>query len=618
MEAWLSIQGSALGGFGAVAALLLVASGLGRGLTRRLGLRASRHPLRAFLVELVLGLDLLAVLVLVVGSIGLPPGWFIGLLLAVGAGMRAWLDRADFVTSAAVLRRLRHPAGWLLVLALVVPVLPIAGTPPHGWDDLTYHVEVPTRWLAEGRLIVLADNPYSAFPALSELLSTVVLAAGGNRAPGALTVACWLASAALLHQLLRRRLPPWSAMALTLALSWSHLAFMLASESYAEALLGLHVLALVVLVDEGRPGARGAVPLGLLLGGAIGVKLTALTWPALVVLLAWRRRPWVTPSRLVLSVGLAVVLALLFTSRAWLATGNPTWPFHAAVFTPDDPVALAVSEHHHAIATERYGVDAWHAPLTALPRLAREGHLFSGNLGRQWWLVLGLLLLGLAVPRGRRLTLGFALLVLAWALTSQQVRFLWPGVLLAGLAAGQGLRLLGRRWGLAVAVLLLVVTVAEVPASRWRATWSHAQAWLGVGAAPREIDFLYTGTAAGYIPACQAIERRTPEDAVVMLIGETRGLYVPREHVLGSPLLQGRFFTEAEGQAAPELAWRELREAGVTHLLLGDPPRHPDRHDRQVQREQELRERLHQLAMAGRLRLVWSGASGYGLFEVTP
>ena len=89
-----------------------------------------------------------------------------------------------------------------------------------------------------------------------------------------------------------------------------------------------------------------ALVLGVLGGGAAGVKLTGLA--VLVVPLAWylvtRARP-LLPAVYVLT---AAAVAFPFYLRPWLLTGDPFYPYYCQWF-PADLARLEMSRYHHAL-----------------------------------------------------------------------------------------------------------------------------------------------------------------------------------------------------------------------------------------------------------------------------
>ena len=179
-----------------------------------------------------------------------------------------------------------------------------------GWDELVYHQALPRRWQADGWPAFYADLPYSGFPSLGEIVFWLLALLDSAIAPRLLVWVSWIIGLALIYRLLRRRLAAASAMTFVLAFAVSETALMIQRE----------LLCGVDPDDErgsdaaghGQPEGVGsrlreascqwkhivrnrlptALILGVLGGGAAGVKLTGLAflW-CLSRYLATRARP---------------------------------------------------------------------------------------------------------------------------------------------------------------------------------------------------------------------------------------------------------------------------------------------------------------------------------------
>lgn len=611
---WLEAQSSPMAAI--LAVMLLGGSSLGLGLSvlARLAPTAplrERNPADHFLVALVLGMNLTALGVLIVGSAWLPRGHLAIVLLLPGLALGILsLRKASVRVTATAGRAWRR--GLILVVMLAAGPLLVGLCPPVGWDELAYHVEVPRRWIESGRAEVFLDNPYSAFPSGGELLFTVALALGGNSAPGLFNVLVWFVAAALAYRVLRSVLRRSGALVLAAVFAYLPVSLLVATETYVEMFPVVNMLAMLVVSRRAwrdpLPDRHGrAVMLGMLGGGALAFKLTGVLSGLVVVALAWRGRD-MRPclKTITISALVAAAIAAPFYLRPWIATGNPFHPYYAAWFTEQDAAALETSAHHHALSSEKYGV---HGPMSfpaSLLLATWQGDRFQGSLGWAWPLVA---LLATWTAWHRRQVRPMALAALAWALawhlTSQQIRLLLPAVALTVACAGIGLSLMPARVRRVLLATLVLAAALSLQPARTMHFWSAAQHVLRIGAQPSVADWVYTGTSQGYLLACRAVHERCGPEARVLLLLEPRGLYLSRTHLVGTPLAQSLLLTPPERFADPSELLAELRRSGSTHVLVGLSPRHPDLVAQTLPRLRPILSGITELTRQGRLIEVW-------------
>jgi hypothetical protein len=106
-------------------------------------------------------------------------GLFI-LTLAISDGVGGLLAevRSDLATAAGFLRtQVRGPGGWPLVLLAMVAgarMLRGSGSPPLGWDSITYHLLRAGRWVQDGALVkeIAPDawSYYEYYPVTGDIL----------------------------------------------------------------------------------------------------------------------------------------------------------------------------------------------------------------------------------------------------------------------------------------------------------------------------------------------------------------------------------------------------------------------------------------------------------------
>jgi hypothetical protein len=281
-------------------------------------------PLAAALA-LATGLTLIAQLLFLAALFGwLKPAAAITVLVALALAGRAARARSGGDSESAGSRwRLTRTecSAWL------------AGYPPTGFDETTYHLPMARAFATSGGLPVLPSLRYPVFPALSEALAAGLWLLGGERATHAGSQLAVLATGALLFARgieEGRREAGWLAAALYLG---SPLAVYLGSAGYVEPLLALGATAALLCVERWRgSGAAGWLMLaGLFAGSAAATKylgVFALGYVAIDVLVAARRRPW----QLASFAAVALLAAAPTYLRIWVLTGNPLFPFYPGLF----------------------------------------------------------------------------------------------------------------------------------------------------------------------------------------------------------------------------------------------------------------------------------------------
>ncbi|MBX3373512.1 MAG: hypothetical protein KF817_06735 [Phycisphaeraceae bacterium] len=488
----------------------------------RAGLGARREPL----LSLALGMAVFLCLAAALGRAGLlnrATAWLLcaapcALAVPVLRRGRPWSSfrpppRIDALWLAAL-----PPAATLIVAALCPPGL-LWRSEFGGYDVLSYHLQLPAEWLADGRVSGLTHNVYSFLPSFVEVAflhlallhphdaHTAVLAAA---VPSQLLHALILGLAILLAGRAAVLLAPdapgarrGGAVTILLLLGTPWL-IVTGSLAYNEAPLVLALAAgLVALLRSHRAGDAGTppdhhddriparrlwIPLALLVGAACGAKPTALFLVgaplAAALLILAPPRTGAGLVRCVLIGGAVGALPLIpWLAQNGSATGNPLFPFATGVFG---------TGHWSAAQAERWA--AAHGPPAIDPGAACAAlvHRFlrpgigpaPASLAGEPWLpqwsllpVLGLASAGMLAARLRSappvargpviaLLLMLAVQVLAWLLlTHQQSRFLLPAavplalcaaLLISGVSRSPGRPSPGRVWsGLGAAALAL-------------------------------------------------------------------------------------------------------------------------------------------------------------------
>jgi hypothetical protein len=235
-----------------------------------------------------------------------------GLLAGVGlAGLLAGGVRGGFNLQRPPMARL----GWWSVaagLAFGLPLAAVAAAPPFEWDTLVYHLSVARVMLETGRYPDIPGAPHFYFPKLGETVYAWAFALGGERAPRILALFVTGLTVWAAWRLARRLgAPPGLSIAL---LATVPSALELATWAYTDYWVSLWlVLAVGALLSRDRVG------LGLWAGAALGTKLTAVGFIAVLGLLG-------LPAGL-RAVPAAGLVAFPWYLDTWVRTGNPVYPF---------------------------------------------------------------------------------------------------------------------------------------------------------------------------------------------------------------------------------------------------------------------------------------------------
>jgi len=324
---------------GVALAITTLSGGLGKWiLGRRSGFKGM-NPLVLMVIEVNLGIGLLSVLFLVVGTmIGISPLVSWGGLFALGLLLRRslWEWWQSFKGMSEIWQKGGRFTRCLFVGVGLIGAVALAAAlaPPLAWDALVYHLALPRYYHLLGRIAYVPWLMFWGMPQTGEMLYTWAFSLAGAEAA---TVVGWffgiLAISGLMGYVYERFGDRAALVAVASLLSGYTLAASLAwgYVDWLTLLSGVGVLATLDL--WGRRGDREVlVVAGALAGIGLGSKYTAgvliISGLAVIVWLGWGKKPF----RILLSdlISFSVVASLL--SLPWwiknaLATGNPFYPF---------------------------------------------------------------------------------------------------------------------------------------------------------------------------------------------------------------------------------------------------------------------------------------------------
>jgi len=493
--------------------------------------------------------------------------------------------------------------------------------PPSGaeYDSLTYHLAGPAQYLRAGRIVELRYDHHSYFPFTMEMLYLYALA---WRGPVFAKLFHWLtlplcctALVAIGGRHLSRRV------GLIAACMYASMPMVAAEASTAYIDLGFTMFSVLAVmcylnVDETENAPWGSHWLwmsGLFCGFAMGTKyLGWLIFGGLgIAFLARQLRAGKIQPRLLVALALpALAIGGPWYIRNYLWVGNPVYPFaygifHGAGWTK----AMAVQ---YDADQARYGFGKGLLDLIWLPwRLAMTPmNIVVGNngvVGLPFWPIRsdvtanppfygvfdvpvgdvlsrifpGPVLLAFGVPaallpnkpRAVKFCLGFfAYLFLFWMLTSQQIRYLLPGLALLTIPAAWAVTEMSQKYRVAglVSSACLALWLLFVPVLEWhQATSLRAERQVLFGQITPHEYLMRT------FPAYLAMDwanHNTPTDAKFAVYGEPRCYYLDRPYFWADPEHNTLVSSQGVNDGA-DLA-RALKNLGASYVLVDTDPGH--------------------------------------------
>ena len=584
--------GRGLAGLAQAALTVALGTGIGLTLLSKAQLSAAERPVWAA----SLGLGVVSLTTLALGSAGLLHPWLLWALTLIGVA-----TTAQTVWSAlqeARLDRTWRPDGrfesFLAVYCCAALLIGLiwALTPPTAWDGLVYHLAGPKLYLAASRVIHPIDLPYLGFPQSIEMLFTWTMGLGGETGPasvhwfyGLLSVLVlviagrhwshgsgWLAAAVLL-----------SARTIVLLLGWP----------YVDLALLVHATLAFLALDRwaGQNGRTWLALSGVMAGLALSTKYTALALlPALgLALFAFRvtrGQPVGAGLRSATRDSLALSTVALLVWSPWLAknlalTGNPTYPFFFDGIHWDRWRAWWYDRPGTGLAYTK-PLRLLSAPWDATVWGVEGGLGYAATVGP---LLLALLPLLLVVWRRlspvTRRTLraaavfcgaiyAFWLVGVARTALLRQTRLLLPAFGILALMVGtavDGLRDRDRQpvdlgWIIRASVaLVLMLTLTRTLLFTLR----EQPLRVLLGFESRE-DFL--GRRLGwYYPAIEYVNGELPQDSTILFLWEPRSYHCAADCRPDALLDRWVHTTYLHGQDAAAIA-EAWRAEGTTHVLL--------------------------------------------------
>ena len=562
---------------------------------------APESLLGRFLLGTGLGLGVLSLATLALGSAGLAGPAASASLLAVFflAGVRELravgnsLRRPD-VPRTPPLSFFELLLVFVFLFVLVLQLILAFGL-PLDYDACEYHVAAPARWFQLGRIDFVDGNAYANLPMNCEMLYLFGMGLCGRLMPGihlavVMNALVSVLAAGAVYVAARRRVSRRSALAAA-ALFFTMPAVMVNTtvNVYNEVLLAFYAtLAVYAFLEFSETRAPRWTMLSAVFAGlAAGVKYTALVFfpecVAPAVILA------ATGVRFVrrIGTGLLYVLIVALVVSPWLVknaafTGNPAFPFLYRVFGGRDWSAELDEK--------------WIAGQLQAADTAGAGNIFRATWQRVIaeptgsFAIAGLAALALLSLRERAVRRLFAFLFL-WTLfwyfgTHRVGRFWLPMAGVAAVLAARGFEIFrpvpdeeGKTNGAVKPwrrVAGWVLSAGLLAALVWQTTFDTV-IFIHNAAGSYNLEtgnHWYLGRRGRYdlFPLIlfdqQALAVAHGEPYRLMLVGEARSLYLG-PHTYASTVFNREVFTSTARDLRDPAAVRDrLRRAGVTHVFV--------------------------------------------------
>ncbi len=561
---------------------LLAAHGIGRLLERAAQSWAAalptHLPMLALTARLGMGISILGFSTTILGLLGLYR--FTWLLIAIGLTWSLWSGLKYFPqwrwqqirpTSGSFLSGLAMGIVWCIVWLWTT-------IPPTFYDELAYHLPIAQYALRTGSLPALPWSFFTYMPHLSDLFLGWGLALDGDVGARSMHfviwAVIWIAGWGFIEALTTPERNPWIGCVIAGAFASSSTFLFLGAFPFAETSLTFAVLASAALIA--LPIALVPwLPIGLLWGLAISVKLSGLSW-VLAGALAALAMGW--PLRSLAKAGLAaVVMALPWWGRAWWLTGNPLYPLGyrwlgglywndasqarlqgdlPSLPEPFDIITLFRLPFDMVMAPERFGSASDCGPLAVVA--------ICLMLSLPLWTVF------LHVDQAKRrqcyaASLFVLLTATIWVMTSTTTRFFTPALML-------GLSLLAVLLTKTPKIIFALTIVILAALGAWgtsRFVSMHSQVFSSEKVAlGQESGAEYAKRTVDHYEAATFAKEHLPPDAKLLFIGESRPFHFDRTSLAPFPFHEHPLTQWIRESASPEELRDRIRREGFTHVIL--------------------------------------------------
>lgn len=577
------------------------------------------------IIKLIIGIDIITIFGYLFGCSGLLNAKALLIILSsisfIGIFFLFFKHKSELKIKEIYLKKY---SPLLIALSLSPLMLGRALCLPAGWDELTYQLAVPARWIQTGCITVFLDNPYSAFPSAASVNFYILMMSGGILTPRLFILFLWIITVVSFYLLIKPGFSRWGSSIMAFSFGSSFAVIMTAVSAYTELFILIQVIGIMLLFRNllrSRTNTYIFGLAGLMAGIAASVKLTGLIIGTAVFLfiliIKFRNNEKFKISTLSAYLITFAFVIIIFYARPYLLTGNPFYPFFSWLFS-SEIASIEMSRYHHLIGNIKYGIQGFSAFLTTPFLLAVSPDTFDGGFGYQLIIILILCIFsGVIVFKSRDIRM-LALISIAflfyifWFFTAQQSRFLLPAVFILFIVAKNAIRQLPPNIFRLLILLLLIISPLSIPDNFRKSCFLSWETVLG---RIKPADYLYSSTGPGYLKSVDIVNTKLPKSAKIMLVFENRGLYFNKNYVIGTPFFQEKFFTPPEQISDSSHIMDVFKREKITHVLIGLSDIDPDRLPEYLDRTAGFAKMLGSLVENKQLKKIWED-EGFGIYEV--
>lgn len=482
------------------------------------------------------------------------------------------------------LREAARGAGLPLSLAGFAALIsfPFALVPTRAFDALSYHLEVPLRYLQAGRIIDIPENLYSYTPQLNHTLYGLALGLSGSDLAGLLNHLYFILAIATLWLGFKNRFgqvgTAWAAALVAL----SPLMLVEAVNSGVDWSAAFYTAAVLSLLS-GRVEKPGVIFLaGIMAGMAAGCRHQPLAYamaiPAVVFILEGflsRRKGAARNTMMFFAV--AVAVASPWYIRNWVFAGDPFYPLLANLAGQTDTGSGFVS----ALVGEKSVSLLWKWAVLPFKMVFDPlSYSMTATAGIQYLVFLPLLLVRRWRPERNMFLLSwFVLAFLAWYLNFSAARYAMPILMVGALWVGTALAGAVRDpEGFTRSLIICVTSVLVLNAGTFIGIQDRVNRNVGAALGMVSSSRYLLENYAPY-PSIEYLNNLAPPSGRVLFTGEMRGFYslFPRE--VPSHNRPNRLLEMVKEGLSPGDMVTQLKKAGFTHILFN-----PAEYDRMANR----------------------------------
>jgi len=496
----------------------------------------------------------------------------LGILWSVVNGLRAYRQRCWIrPTSASIASGVVMGIVWSIVWLWTT-------IPPTFYDELAYHLPIAQYALRTGALPAFPWSFFTYMPHLSDLFLGWGLALGGEIGARAMHlafwIAIWIAGWAFIEIAAAPERNQWVGYIFAAAFASSSTFLFLGALPFSETALTFAVLASAALIALST-GPPLWLPVGLLWGLAISIKLSGVAWvlagAAAALAIGW-------PLRSLFKAGcVTAVLALPWWGRAWWLTGNPLYPFGYQWLGGrywDDDIQARLQGDLPSLPEPFSVMTFLQLPLDMVTAPDRFGSASEcGPLAVIAVCIMGTLPLWPLIFRLDPMTcrqcyaagLFIFLTSTFWVITSTTTRLFAPALLL-------GLSLIVR-WLINIPKVLFIGAIIVLTAC---GTWGtirfvsvHSRVFSSQKVAlGQEPTAEFASRTVDHYDAAAFVREYLQPNAKLLFLGESRPFYFNRTALASYPFHEHPLNQWIRETTSAEELLRTLRAEGFTHIIL--------------------------------------------------